>query len=124
MKKTLLNLFLCASLICSGCATVFTSDSQNIIFDSDPEGANIKVGPYECVTPCALEIPKGKNYTIEATYDEQKKVVPLTTKMAGSTLINILFWPGFIVDALTGNIKKYSPTHYNFVFETQQEVEK
>lgn len=121
MKKILLNLLLCVSVICSGCATIFTSDSQNITFGSEPEGANIKVGPYECITPCAIEIPKGKNFTIEASYDGQKKVVPLTTKMAGSTLINILFWPGFIIDALTGNIKKYDPTHYDFVFEIEKE---
>lgn len=121
MKKILLNLLLCSSVIFSGCATIFTSDSQNITFASEPEGANIKVGPYDCITPCALKIPKGKNFTIEASYDGQKKVVPLTTKMAGSTLINILFWPGFIVDALTGNIKKYNPSHYDFVFESVKE---
>jgi hypothetical protein len=28
-----------------------------------------------------------------------------------TTLVNVLFWPGFIVDAVTGAYKKY-PSHY------------
>ncbi len=124
MKKTLLaTLFFAVLTYSSGCATIFSGDSQNITFNSVPEGANIKVGPYEGVTPCAILIPKGQNYAIEAHYLGQKKVVPLTTKMTGSTFWNILFWPGFIVDAITGNIKKYDPNHYNFNF-TQEKVKR
>lgn len=117
MKKFALMILLFVYLIiASGCATIFTDDSQNITFDSEPEGARIKIGPYTGITPCALLIPKGKNFAIEASYGAKKQVQPLTTKMAGSTLINILFWPGFIVDAMTGNIKKYDPDHYTFNF--------
>ncbi|XVN44021.1 MAG: hypothetical protein RCG16_08350 [Rickettsia hoogstraalii] len=32
------------------------------------------------------------------------------------TLINVLFWPGFIVDALSGSYKKY-PSHYLVAME-------
>jgi len=107
----------------SGCATVLSDDSQHIDFTSNPPGAHVKVGPYECTTPCYLLIPKNKNYMVEASYGSQVKRVPLTRAVAGSTFLNILFWPGFIVDAITGNIKKYEPTSYDFTF-TQGEVSK
>lgn len=104
-------------IVISGCATLFTKDSQRITFNSKPKGAHIQVGPYDCTTPCSLLIPKGKSYSIEATYQDQKKVVPLTQKMHGATLVNILFWPGFIVDSMTDKIEKYEPTEYMFHFE-------
>jgi len=117
MKNLILILAMAAILFYgSGCATILSSDSQNITFNSEPQGANIKVGPYECITPCSLKIPKGQQYVIEASYAGEKKIVPLTKKMAGSTFWNILFWPGFLVDAITGNIKKYEPEHYSFNF--------
>lgn len=124
MKQTLLVLCLCLLIMYGGgCATIFTYDSQNrITFDSTPEGAHIKVGPYECNTPCALAIPKNQNYIIEATYNEQKKITPLTKKIAASTFFNIIFWPGFLVDAITGNIKKYDPDYYTFTFSTPKVV--
>ncbi len=116
MKKTVLTFLLCAFVFVTGCATVLTQDTQNITVTSDPPGADVQIGPYKCVTPCVLQIPKGKNYAIDVKYGEQKQSVPLTKGVAGTTLINILFWPGFIVDAITGNVQKYNPTEYNFTF--------
>lgn len=114
-----MSLFLVA-MWSSGCATILTQDTQNVTVTSDPPGADVQIGPYKCVTPCVLQIPKGKNYAIDVKYGEQKQSVPLTKGVAGTTLINILFWPGFIVDAITGNVQKYNPTEYNFTFEPTQ----
>ena len=121
MKKLLLtaSLFL-MTMWCCGCATVLTKDTQNITVNSQPPGAKVQIGPYKGITPCVLQIPKGKNYAIDVNYGEQKQSVPLTKQVAGTTLINILFWPGFIVDAITGNVQKYEPTEYNFTFEPMQ----
>ena len=116
--KTIITVTICIGLLAfSGCATLFTKDSQQITFNSKPTGVHIRVGPYECKTPCSLLIPKGKSYSIESTYKGQKKVVPLTQKMQGATLINVLFWPGFVVDSMTDKIEKYEPTDYMFHFE-------
>jgi len=118
VKQTIITLSICVGmLVVVGCATIFTKDSQQITFNSKPKGAHIQVGPYECKTPCSLLIPKGKSYSIEATYKGQRKVVPLTQKMHGATLVNVLFWPGFVVDSMTDKIEKYDPAEYMFHFE-------
>ena len=49
-----------------------------------------------------------------ATYRDKKKVVPFEKTMAGSTVFNVLFWPSFIVDGMTGNTQKFSNTHFAF----------
>jgi hypothetical protein len=113
MKRLLVGLLL---LFCGGCATLLTEDTQNITITSCPVGAEATIGPYSCICPCVLQIPKGQTYSIDVKYQGQKQSVPLTKKVAGTTFINILFFPGFIVDAITGDIKKYAPTEYSFVF--------
>ncbi len=112
MKKLLLVLV----VSCSGCSTLFTDSSQQITFVSKPEGAHIEVGPYECTTPCTMLIPRKSNYAVTATYKGKKKVVPFEKTIAGSTVLNVLFWPGFIVDGMTGNTQKFSNTHFVFDF--------
>jgi len=112
MKKiALLFIFLVA-----GCSTLFTDSSQQITFVSKPEGAQIKVGPYECTTPCNMLIPRKTNYAVTATYGDKKKVVSFEKTIAGSTILNVLFWPGFIVDGMAGNTQKFSNTHFVFDF--------
>ena len=103
-------------LFVSGCSTLFTDSSQQITFVSKPEGAHIEVGPYECTTPCTMLIPRKTNYAVKATYKDKKKVAPFEKTIAGSTIINALFWPGFIVDGITGNTQKFKNTHFAFDF--------
>lgn len=103
-------------VLCSGCSTLFTDSSQQVTFVSKPEGAHIEVGPYECTTPCTILIPRKSNFAVKATYQGKKKVVPFEKTMAGSTVLNILFWPGFIVDGMTGNTQKFANTHFVFDF--------
>jgi hypothetical protein len=115
MKKRLV-LVLVGVMFCSGCSTLFTDSSQQVTFVSTPDGAHVKVGPYECTTPCTMLIPRDTNYAVEAAYNGKKKVVPFEKTMAGSTVLNILFWPGFIVDGMTGNTQKFKNTHFAFDF--------
>lgn len=116
MKKKILNSLLCISIFMAGCGTILTKDIQNISLSSKPPGADVRIGPYTGITPCVLQIPKGKTYAIDVMYDDEKQSVPLTKTIAGTSLINILFPLGFIVDAITGKVQKYKPTEYHFDF--------
>ena len=100
-----------------GCCSIFAPGSQNISVDSVPQGAKIKIGPYDGIAPYKVSIPKGKNYMISATYENKKKTETLHKSIDGIYWANILFWPGLIVDAATGKMYKYDPDNYTFKFK-------
>ena len=105
-------------LPCLGCATLLTPDNKQVTFNSRPSGALIQVGPYECTTPGSLLIPKGQQYSITARFENQKQVLPLTQSIDKITFFNVLFPPGFFLDAITDKIQKYSPKEYMFEFNS------
>lgn len=86
------------------------------MIDSNPQGAKVKVGPYSGVTPYEVMVPRGKDYIIEANYNGETKQKNLNRSIEPLYWVNILFWPGLIVDAATGDMFKYEPLLYNFDF--------
>jgi len=116
MKKVVVMVTLVAVLFSQGCCSIFTSGSQIISVDSKPEGAKVKVGPHAGVTPYKVTLPRGKDYIIEASYEKKTETVNLTKSIEPVYWVNILFWPGLIVDIVTGDMFKYEPTEYNFDF--------
>ena len=106
-------------LLCSGCCSLFRSGSQSITVDSQPPGAKVKVGEAIGTTPFTSIIPKGKEYVIVASFDGSDQSQTLTRKVDGLYWVNILVWPGLIVDAVTGTMHEYDPTGYNFDFTGQ-----
>jgi len=116
MKK-LVVLVLAAMLILNqGCCSIFTSGPQTISVDSKPEGAEVKIGPYKGKTPYEVSIPRGKDYVILATYGGETQTLSLDKSIEGVYWINVLFWPGLIIDLATGKMFKYEPTDYEFTF--------
>jgi hypothetical protein len=115
MKK-MLSVVLSALIFTSGCCSIFTSGPQTISVDSKPAGANVKVGPYKGVTPYTVSIPRGKSYVIQADYNGKQDVVTLEKSIEPVYFVNILFWPGLIIDLATGDMFKYEPTQYDFDF--------
>lgn len=103
-----------------GCATILSGTSQNIIINSEPPGAHVKLGFQSGKTPVTFRIPKGKDYPIEVTYESKKKLLSLTRTFDAISIINILFWPGFIVDAVTGAITKYDPDTFMVDFTEEE----
>lgn len=87
-----------------------------ITVNSKPEGAKVQLGSLQGVTPYQVKLPKGKDYSITATYAGKTQSTPLEKKVDGVFWINILVFPGLIIDAATGNMYKYDPTEYNFDF--------
>lgn len=123
MKKVLLLFIL--PFVLGSCATIFTSSRQSITF-SGIEGTKI----YEASTNVKLaEIGSDKTATVSVkkkmsdkqllAKKEGYKTLPLILESTFNTtsLWNILFWPGFIVDLGTGQMNKWDNTYINVDLE-------
>jgi PEGA domain len=117
MKKFVVWIVLVSfALSGSGCCTIFGGGSQMITVDSKPDGAKVQLGSLQGITPYQVKLPKGKDYAIRVSYAGKTQSTPLEKKIDGVFWINILIFPGLIIDAATGNMYKYDPTVYNFDF--------
>jgi hypothetical protein len=99
-----------------GCCSIFTPGPQTISVASKPTGANVKIGTYKGTTPYQVSIPRGKDYVIEASFNSKTQTQNLNKSIEPIYWVNILFWPGLIIDLATGNMFKYEPTEYDFDF--------
>jgi hypothetical protein len=129
----ILNIVLSITSIISlvGCATIFTGTTQTINLQAI-DGKNNQ--PLTDVS-CTITDGKGVLYTIPSnpgsalvskgsgsiTPSCKKEGYVQKTFGAGDsfnavTIVNILFWPGFIVDAMSGSMHKY-PSHITVVME-------
>ena len=103
-------------LLSSGCSTMFNSDSQTLIVrpsNADHKGAKVEVttsdGSYRSELPAT--IVSSSSYedvavrVVDDCYAESRAVAGKS--ITPSFWANLLFWPGFIVDALTGKFWKY-----------------
>ncbi len=116
MHKKLLCVLLAMLLFNQGCCSIFTNKAQKITVTSKPAGAEVKVGPYKGTAPFEKIIPRGKDYLITADYQGKSQTQNLEKKIEPIFWVNILFWPGMIVDLVTGSMFKYEPTEYEFDF--------
>jgi hypothetical protein len=116
MKKVVVMVTLVALVFSQGCCSIFTSGPQTVSVDSKPDGAKVRIGSYTGVTPYQVSLPRGKDYVIEATYNSKAQTKTLSKSIEPVYWVNILFWPGLIIDLATGNMFKYEPTEYQFDF--------
>ena len=116
MKKSVLCTVLAVLFFTQGCCSIFTGDPQTVSVDSKPEGAKVQIGPYEGTTPYRVSLPRGKNYVVQASYGDRDKTLALNKQIEPVYWVNILFWPGLIIDLATGAMFEYDPTHYEFDF--------
>lgn len=113
-------------VVLAGCATIFSGTSQTInvkIVDAANQqlltNASCSVvddsGPISSITsnPAAITVSRSNG----AIHINCKRSGYRQLNMAvgdsfnAVTVVNVLFWPGFIVDAVSGAYKKY-PSHY------------
>jgi hypothetical protein len=103
-----LNLVLTFLVGLTGCATIFGGGPQTINLTSDPPGAAYQYGVYSGKTPATLQASRAELAHIAsfklAGYEQQ--TVAVDTGIQGVTWVDILFWPGFIIDFATGNAYK------------------
>jgi hypothetical protein len=113
IMKTVLQILLAATALSSliGCASIAGDNSKVVHVNSKPEGAkvyanNIPVG----TTPTQISV----NTWSPTLLTLRKKGYPDVNTQVNTTfqpigVLNILFWPGFIIDAATGNMMKVAP---------------
>lgn len=95
----------------SGCATLFADKATVVSIDSRPPGASVSIdGQSAGQTPVRLEIESSRARVVKISMGPESKTLILDTKLlVGWLLLDILFWPGIIVDAVTGNWYELSP---------------
>lgn len=125
ITKVILTIF-CSAFLLQGCATIFSSSTQTIhikAVDNDTK---------EIIDDCSCVVTDGSggSYVVTsnpgtANVHRSQGAVQVNCRKEGyrqintsvgdsfnaTTLVNVLFWPGFLVDAATGAYKKY-PSHY------------
>lgn len=113
MKTSLILLVFLLSL--SSCATIFTKSKQPITFMGEPgikiyqASSNVKIGEIGEEKSTTIEIKKKLGDTQLIAKKEGRPNTPLILESSFNTtsLWNILFWPGFLVDLGTGQMNKY-----------------
>ena len=112
MKHILCAISMSLIVLLSGCATVFGENGRTVQVNSHPQNAqvfanNMPVG----TTPLLMNVPSTWSPTLltfkKHGYLDQNAQINTTFQPVG--LLNIFFWPGFIIDAISGDMKKISP---------------
>lgn len=105
--------------ICLGltsCATLFGNKNRTVNVNSVPPGAKVFLNNTGYgKTPASVVIGNPlQSHVIsvkKAGYEPVSRNVETQFQMIG--LLNILFWPGFIIDAITGDMMKITTTDMN-----------
>lgn len=113
MKLKFLTIIGLATLFLSGCASIISGTSQDLTFNSNPEGAKIYLdGKIVGITPFTFAAKKNKYDSMRI---EKKGFVSinrdLNKSFDGVAAINIL-WDLSTTDAITGAIYKYDENSY------------
>ena len=97
-------------LVSSSCATVFTGTRDDVYFTSDPPGALVIVdGRQMGYTPCVVPIRRNLQSNRLVEYElpgYYVKAAPLESEFNWVTVINILWWPGVLIDLATGAVTR------------------
>ena len=114
---------LAATFLLAGCATLFSSTSDDIQFESEPSEATVIIdGVERGETPTTVTVGRDafndKRVTLqkEGYEDEVFRLRKEFTTVAILNLGNFLFWG---IDALTGAMFKYRPTQYDQELESE-----
>lgn len=121
MKKIIALLALVAA---TGCSSVIEGTSQEIMVNTNPAGAACKLEREGAVianipeTPAATTIKKTKHdITIRCNKPGYEEATYLNhSGAAGVAFVNVIWWPGAIVDSAAGADNKYdSPVNITLV---------
>jgi uncharacterized protein YceK len=119
MKKvvkqiSLVLLFAILIVSMTGCATILSSDSKDITFESSPPGAEIKInGVTYAKTPTTIPLDKSHSYTVEITKEGYQPFTATIKNKIGVGWVILDLISGampIVVDAITGDWKTLSPT--------------
>ena len=120
MRSSIITLAVALAVLCagSGCATIAQSTaignsagSDLVVINSKPPGATVHIDGVQIgVTPLTVTVsPRARNMTF--TKDGYNAVtIPIPKDWNAWTIANVLWIPGVVVDAVTGNIRKVRGT--------------
>lgn len=121
-----------AAISFSSCCTIFTASKQDITFMA-PNGTKI----YDVATNVKIAEVESNNMIttkIKKKFEDKQLIARkdgysptpfmLETAFNPSSLWNILFWPGFLVDLGTGKMFKWDNTIINLELEPATGTEK
>ena len=111
-------ILLCVSmLVLPGCATMLSGSTQSVSFSSSPSGATVMHnGRALGQTPLQVNIDRGEGGNVTFAMEGYSTAsVPMQESVNWTTGWNLFtFWIlGFIVDAVSGSLWKYSPDSYH-----------
>ena len=122
------NLLLILSILIfiSSCATIMTGKTQEITFDSEPQGAEVTVnGRVIWKTPTTIQLDMKKDQSVSFKLEGYKtQTRRLETKIQGFFWGNIVSG-GFIgstTDGITGGMHEYSPNQYYITLSKDKNV--
>ena len=102
----------------SGCATVMHGANQDLVVNTEPQGASVKLtglkltNGYTCTSPCKVEVPRRHDLRVDISLAGYRPVYVLVqSKLSGGTFGNILAGGliGGVVDGANGASNKLSP---------------
>jgi len=102
-------IFAAATLLLSGCATLFGDNDRQVSVNSNPQGGQLYVNnQYVGATPSTVTLNNIWNPTVIQVKMKGRQPASTTidSKFQPVGLWNLLFWPGFIVDAISGDMMK------------------
>ncbi len=111
MKKMLNSALSIAIITLSGCASIAGDNNKVVHVNSKPEGAQVFVNNVpQGNTPTQISVNTWSPTLLtlkKSGYRDTHTQVNTAFQPIG--ILNIFFWPGFIIDAATGNMMKVAP---------------
>ncbi len=119
------------SMCISGCATIFSGSTQKINIKVSEPGSSEPLTGISCTVldpngshivllsnPSTINVSRGEGAIQISCKKEGYHQLNMAVgdSFNAVTIVNVLFWPGFIVDAVSGSYKKY-PSHYLVTME-------
>lgn len=118
MKKITVALFV---LLLSGCASIISGTSQDITFDSNPQGAKVYLnGVIMGTTPFTFNAQKNKYHSLRVEKDGYISINRTVSKSYDAVALINVIWDLSTTDALTGAVYKYDESNYFFDLQPQK----
>lgn len=131
MKKIAILFSLIAStLLLNSCGTLFGDHNRVVHVTSAPPGANVYVNDAlvgqttASGVPLDIYLPSRSGFNSNVVIRVEKSgyetiYQPVQTTFQPIAVLDIFFWPTFIVDIVTGDIVKINNPYMNFVLPPQ-----
>ncbi|QQE12753.1 PEGA domain-containing protein [Planctomycetota bacterium] len=123
-----LTVLLCAIIVFlqTGCATIMSGTSQEVLISTEPSGATVVLNDMTMETPAKFTLKRSETYVAEISKPGYHTTqVKLEKSMNGWIFGNIVFGgiPGLVVDYISGGANNISPgdAHINLVSTTIDE---